>query len=370
MAHTVLTSRLGIMTTEVRRELPFANAGYYRRLCQLGQKAGLEAFVFSPNRIDWEDQTVPGFAYSAEEGGWVRRRYPLPDLIYDRCFFTTREQYLQYRTQTRKLRMLPGVRFMGYGLSGKWEVQQMLLHDPQFHSYLPKTQLLKNANELLTWFKHRQDVFLKPQGGSQGRGALYITTRRGGYHITGRDSRNQLFHHRFPQHSSFARWLQAFIGGRRYLAQEYLELINREGASYDVRSLVQKNGNGLWELTGMAVRCGQPGSVTSNLHGGGTALQLMPFLVAEFGETKAQELCAELKDLSERIPIALEAVHGRLVELGIDFGVDRYGKIWIIEVNSKPGRSVFKQLRNHAARFQSIANPIRYAKYLLLRKQG
>lgn len=366
----VSPGRLGILATEVRRKLPFASSGYYRRLCLLGSKVGFHVFVFSPNRIDWKNLTVPGFTYSAEEGGWVRKLYPLPDLVYDRCFFSTREEYLQYRTQARRLRRMPGIRFLGNGLAGKWEVQQMLQHDPSFHPHLPETQILKSGKQLLTWFKRRQDVFLKPQGGSQGKGALHISARNGIYEATGRTARNQPLSQRFLQSSALVRFIDSFIGGRNYLAQEYLQLTNHEGNAYDIRSLVQKNGKGRWELTGMAVRCGQPGSVTSNLHGGGFAAELMPFLVIEFGERKSRELLTALIDLSERIPLALETVHGRLAELGIDLGIDRSGNIWILEVNSKPGRSIFKRLKNEKACLRSIANPIRYAGYLLQKEQG
>jgi hypothetical protein len=61
----------------------------------------------------------------------------------------------------------------------------------------------------------------------------------------------------------------------------------------------------------------------------------------------------------------LESCHGRLVELGIDFGVDLDGYIWILEVNSKPGRSIFTYLQDDKARNRALENPIRYAKYLL-----
>ena len=45
-----------------------------------------------------------------------------------------------------------------------------------------------------------------------------------------------------------------------------------------------------------------------------------------------------------QLPPFIESRHGRLVELGIDIGVDKNGEVWIIEINSKPGRASFRRL--------------------------
>jgi len=36
-----------------------------------------------------------------------------------------------------------------------------------------------------------------------------------------------------------------------------------------------------------------------------------------------------------------------------------------LEVNSKPGRAIFSYLHDKKARFNALANPIRYARYLM-----
>jgi glutathione synthase/RimK-type ligase-like ATP-grasp enzyme len=239
--------------------------------------------------------------------------------------------------------------------------------------YLPETNLLTSGSALRNWLQERDDVFLKPQGGSQGKGALYlrkVNTMNGNsaFHIKGRNAYNQLFEHHFKHFDSCWQWLCSRIGTRPYLMQEYLRLHSSEGMAFDIRSLVQKNGAGLWESTGMAVRIGKPGSITSNLHGGGTAEEVSAFLTKEFGDAKASELIATLAMLSNRIPPLLESHHGRLAELGIDLGIDTWGRVWVLEVNSKPGRTIFARMRNEKARMKSIANPIYYAGYLLHKK--
>ncbi|SDN21846.1 YheC/D like ATP-grasp [Paenibacillus sp. yr247] len=364
---------LGIMVTELNGELPFASSDFYERLTYYGATQGLNVFVFSPNRINWKQEIVRGYTYVSERQEWIRKLFPLPSLIYDRCFFSSKDSYHQYRFHVRKLRGTPHIRFLGYGLSGKWEVDQILQKDSTLQLYLPETRMLTSGTGLRKWLYAKSDVFLKPQGGSQGRGAMHLhkvskTDGNSSFHIKGRDAHNQSIEHQFNHFDPCWYWLRNQIGMRPYLMQDYLALHSTEGMAFDVRSLVQKNGRGLWESTGMAVRLGKPGSITSNLHGGGTAEDVSSFLTKEFGDTKASELIATLTTLSSRIPPVLESHHGRLAELGIDLGIDTYGRVWILEVNSKPGRTIFARLGNENARMKSIANPINYAGFLLNRK--
>lgn len=364
---------LGIMVTELRRELPFASSDFYKHLTYFGAREGLDVVVFSPNRIDWKGKTVRGYVFQTETKEWVPKLYPLPSLIYDRCFFSSKSSYEQYLYHVKKLRETPLIRFLGYGLGGKWEVGQILQKEQLLSGYLPETSLLTSGSALRNWFQTKDDVFLKPQGGSQGKGALhlrkeYTTNGNCTFHIKGRNAHNELIEHHFKHFDSCWHWLRSRIGTRPYLMQEYLHLHSLEGMAYDIRSLVQKNGSGLWESTGMAVRIGKPGSVTSNLHGGGTAEEVPAFLTKEFGENKASELISTVAMLSTRIPPLLEGHHGRLAELGIDLGIDTSGRVWILEVNSKPGRMIFARMHNEKARMKSIANPIYYAGYLLQKK--
>ncbi|WP_284641160.1 YheC/YheD family endospore coat-associated protein [Paenibacillus silviterrae] len=373
---------LGIMTTRTEGDVPFTNRGFYRRLIVCGRRYGLTVFVFSPEDIDWSLSRVTGYVYEPSLKQWVSRWFPLPDAVYDRCFFSTRKEYANYRTALRRLLEQQPVRLLGYGLKGKWEVQQLLQREERLRPFLPPTEELRSSRTMLEWLKRRDAIVLKPQGGSQGRGVLLVrresagmarvsaaavteNTAEAAFSVRGRDARNRRVAHGFGDAAALLRWLRRFTGRRSYLVQPYLQLHDASGDAYDVRSLVQKDGAGRWQLTGMAVRQGQGGSLTSNLHGGGKAEAAGPFLARVFGPEKARQLQKELTRLSELIPDVLESCHGRLVELGIDFGVDLDGYIWILEVNSKPGRSIFTYLQDDKARNRALENPIRYAKYLL-----
>src|SRR5690606_3703184 len=68
----------------------------------------------------------------------------------------------------------------------------------------------------------------------------------------------------------------------RFIIQQGLDLRLPSGSVHDYRLLIQKNGSGKWEVTGCVGRIGASGSVTSNLHGGGTAVPMLKLLKAWF----------------------------------------------------------------------------------------
>ncbi|WP_281885733.1 YheC/YheD family protein [Paenibacillus sp. YYML68] len=368
---------VGILTTRTRtrtevrtdQEAPFENRSFYQRLTMLGHKLGLTVYVFTPCSVDWEQERVQGYRYDLALRCWERCSFELPPVIYDRCFFSSKPQQAVYREALRRLRDIPSVRLLSNGLKDKWTVQQMLAASGQFNRHLPPTELLRSMRTLGVWLAAHGEAVLKPLGGSQGRGVLLVRRGEAGaahaYTVRGRDARNRDVSRGFADAAALGLWLRRFIGRRRYLVQRYLALHTSEGRAYDVRALMQKDGSGRWQLTGLAVRCGQGGSLTANLHGGGSAEAAEPFLARQFGRARAAQLLEELQQLSEAVPPVLEADHGRLAELGIDYGIDTAGCIWLLEVNSKPGRSIFTYIQHQEAQTAAAANPLRYADYML-----
>lgn len=365
---------MGVMICEAEGTPPFAGQSFYARLCQLGRTLGVSVYVFSPLWADTGRQTVDAFTYVPETAGWERKTFPLPDVIYDRTFLSRRSpsRCRMHRAAVRRLLQAKAIPYLGYGLKGKWDVLRFLRRTPELRPYLPKTERVRDWSVVGRRLAEWGSVFLKPEHGSHGKGALHVAMEEagGGCRVLGRGMNNALVARTFRDARSLAIWLRRFAGQRPYLCQQYLALSTKSGDAYDIRSLMQKNGRGVWELTGMAVRLGRPGSVTSNLHGGGRAEEIGAFLAREFGMEQAERILKTLRELSERIPPALEACNGRMAELGLDLGVDRDGRVWIIEVNSKPGRSVFHQLRQEAAKRKAARQPVAYARFLLARSRS
>ncbi len=362
---------VGIMVCIKSAVPPFSESHFYRRLCILGRRYGLTVFVFSPLWIDWKAGNVGGYTYDENGKRWFKQSFPFPQIIYDRCFYENRHQYKRFGPQVSRLRKMKTISFLGNGLRGKWDVLETLKNDPEISLHIPSTAIFTDQQTLKIWLKRYEKILLKPHSGSQGKGIFKIEQLpQGIYHVSGRSRKNAPFEMQFGDFPALVEWIRDFTFGSKYLIQPFLPLTAASGEVYDIRALMQKNRDGLWQLTGMAVRIGKPGSITSNLHGGGHADVVEAFLQNEFGRTVSQQILSKIGSLSRAIPQTLEKRYGRLAELGVDLGIDRSSFVWILEANSKPGRQVFAQIKNKDARQASILNPIYYARFLIDRHLG
>lgn len=361
---------IGILVAEGRAPVPFAEPGYCRKLCQIGSSRGMTVYVFCPSFLRPGGESVPGYSY--ENGGWHHKLFPPPDVIYDRCFTHDRRQQQRKRQALSRLSAQHPFVYLTRGLTGKWQVYQALRKFPELESYLPETARYEGPEHLAVWLRqHGDEAFLKPEHGTHGKRTLHVkrSELHGGLKITGRDPRNGILHKQFSIYEEGLDWIHRFTSGRSFLIQPFLELNTAKKEPFDIRVLVQKNDTGAWEITGTAARVGVKNALTSNLHGGGTAHRALPVLIRELGMSGAKAALASIRELALRIPPALESHFGRLAELGIDFGIDRkVGRIWVLEVNSKPGRSSFFRIGDRRSARKSVENPILYARYLLLSK--
>jgi hypothetical protein len=360
----MLDPLIGVMIKEHSDPQGAPDSSFLRELCVAGRSFGMTVFVFTPGGIEWTTPSVEGFILDPE-GRWNSRKFPLPHAVYNRCFSGSRRQYRSQAEAIRKLKQ-HGTVIMNIGLSGKWDVYRALRSDPNIGPHLPETRLATGASDVRRWFELHDQAFLKPHSGSQGKSTVQITrSGENQYTVKARTDRNREIHRPFQDLASLSAWIGRWIGSRKFLIQPNLQLSSSFGSVYDIRALVQKSGDGRWRMTGMVVRLGAPGSATSNLHGGGSAAAVEPFLQREFGDKAAGDILSRLQRLADLVPPAVESRFGRLCELGLDFGIDRGGRVWLLEVNSKPGRAVFRKLGMHAERRQAVINPLLYASYLL-----
>lgn len=353
---------LGVVTCRsAGRTPPFSETGYFKDLTVEGDSAGIQLIIFPPMNVNWKNRQVTAWRYHQPVRRWLKEKHPIPQLIYDRCYYTDTTHYRTYKPYIDRLRQDPSVHLLGKPLGGKLQTHLMLQKSPPLSPYLLPTKKFGSTTDLISGMKLYTSVLIKPNGGSHGRGVAAITPRGRSFRVRGRSRSNRPFHLILHSGSSLIHWVGRFIGQTPYIIQPFLNLRSMDGRPFDIRILVQKNGEGKWVTTGTAVRTGRPGSLTSNLHGGGHAENTEKFLRKNYSPEKAKDILQSIQYLAENVPIQIEQEHGRLLELGLDVGVDRQGNVWLLEANSKPGRSVFLQTGEREVRRQSVRLPIQYA---------
>ncbi|MBT9158711.1 MAG: Endospore coat-associated protein YheD [Firmicutes bacterium] len=349
--------------------MPFAEASYFRQLIAAASSLAMQAFVFCPLDIDWRSRTIYGYAYQKSMGSWLARQFPFPDVVYDRLFPPRGRLANVLFAAAKRLRRQGNVRLFGRSGRGKWETYRALFKHADVQEHIPHTMILRHVDDLAFMIKKYGYVFVKPDMGSQGKGVVAIKGTANGFSCHGRDHQNMPFSVSVTSLSAVLALARTASQRKRLLVQQGLNLNHLRGRTFDIRAVVQKDHEGKWQVTGTAVRMGRPNSVTSNLHGGGSAVRTEGLLRNLFAEKSAQ-IMAVLSRLAVSIPELMDRELGRYGELGLDFGVDRDGKVWLIEANSKPGRTIFLHIKDPSLRQASILRPMQYCKYLALEKRS
>jgi glutathione synthase/RimK-type ligase-like ATP-grasp enzyme len=326
-------------------------------------------YLFTPASINWTNKTVRGSNYrpgsEANGGGyWISSIYPLPDVVYDRISTRRGETQPGMINTKRKLKSLPYLIYFNPSFLNKWKVHRLLEKNEELLPYLPETKLLTkdNLNDMLGKYPI---LYLKPCNGSLGKGIIKAT----------RQSTSPIKYTVYSKrkHSGTAADTNSLMAATRrhrqrksYLVQQGLTLAKYQNATFDIRIIYQKNGHGEWQITKRFVRVAPYGSTIANLSRGGMVETCRKVFAALFN--KNQELIdlknQEIKQLCQIVARTLEAQgESTYGELGLDIGIDRNHKLWIIEVNSKPRKTTESQISQHLVR-NSFRRPLQFAVYL------
>lgn len=233
---------------------------------------------------------------------------------------------------------------------------------------MPETLLYQSSADLRRMLKTNSVVYIKPANGTGGRGILRIERMkdgRGVYDIQGRRQDRRIIPTRKVSSTRLDSIVRQWCIGGRFLIQQGIPLRLPGGRFHDYRMLVQKNGQGVWELTGMAARVGAARSVTSNLHGGGHAVRAETLLKEWLGsQDKTDKVMKTAERLGLDAAAFLEESYGALCELALDLAIDREGKIYVLEVNPKPAREVFARSGDGTTYRKALLRPLEYALWL------
>lgn len=217
----------------------------------------------------------------------------------------------------------------GRQLASKWRKTEALLSDGRVSHYIPMTRVY-TAEALLSMLRRYGNVVIKPIVGGGGYGVIKVFRDSRGYGFTYMD-RTRIYR----DFKSMRRALHVAKAKRKYIIQQGISLARIGGRPIDYRVKVVKNG-AVWEFRSMVGRLARPGLFVTNLCKGGTMLTCREGLRRSLPRIKASAKKAEMRRLT-RVCIELMERHFPGVgELGFDYAVDYSGKIWILEVNTRP----------------------------------
>ncbi len=311
---------------------------------------GARFFYFSPGEVNFVNRSIRGQVY--ENGIWIERMMPFPDVIYNAG---SPEKLAKSKDIIQKLRK--EIPFTTNSIGNKWNVNERLKEAKEFSSYLIPTEIVKDAEHFLRFITAFEKVVFKPIDGRKGKGIFFITKKEDAFFV--RKDSNTIRYTR----QQLIEFIKSKILKGTHIIQSYIQSVTKSGQVYDFRLHIQKDGEGKWVITTIYPRIAPMGSIIANINNGGYTNYLDPFLQQEFKE-EAFNIRKTLEYFSLSLANHLDELQmcqfeEVIDEIGVDIGLDENNKIWIYEVNWRPGCPPAFYLE-----LDVVINSIRYAIYL------
>ncbi|MCG7406940.1 YheC/YheD family protein [Paenibacillus sp. ACRRX] len=360
---------LGILTLYKNKRKEIEERHVYEKMIVAGHQLDMDVCVFTPQDVDHTRKKVHAMVYHSNTGVWTRKWSLLPDLIFDRCRNQRSAQFSSMKHFRAKFGHLT---FLNQPLRNKWKIYKMLSHSPEFRKVLPDTVLYSEPQDIYNMLNKVGMVYVKPINGTGGRGILRLERKKNHpnyLYVEGRNRNRRVIRPQYVKLNRLRTYMKAWAQQDRYIVQRGIALKLSNGKVHDYRMLVQKDEYGKWSITGSVGRVGAHNSVTSNLHGGGHAVPMRALLQRWIGDQRRiDSIQHNVEKEGIRIVKFLEKKCGSLCELALDWAIDKQGRYWLLEVNPKPSREVFKGIGDKAAYHKAVIQPIRYAKWIYMNK--
>lgn len=312
---------------------------------------GATFFYFTPKSVDFAKRSIRAKVY--EDGQWQEKTMPFPDVIYN----AGSPEKLSVSKEIID-RLKEEIPFTTHSIGNKWNVMKRLQEAKEFEQYLIPSEIVKDADLFHKFVNYYKRVVFKPIDGRKGKGIYFITKAGAKYFEVRKDSITTTYTK--PQLDAL---IKEQLASGTFIMQPYIQSVTRSGQVYDFRLHVQKNGEGKWVVTTVYPRIAPNGSIIPNINNGGYTNYLDPFLEQEFKE-EAYNIRRMLEHFSLSLAHHLDEIQmtkfGEVIdEIGIDVGLDQNQKIWMYEVNWRPGCPPAFYLE-----LDVVIHSIRYAMYL------
>lgn len=331
-------------------------------LAKASQGMDVSLYFFADGHVHFENKYVVGLYYDFIQSIWRFKKFPFPHVLYDRGGGISNKS----KAVIKKFREQGVENINGRHFFDKWDLYNRLSKLETMQSYLPVTIKGEKARDVVQVLNRYGRVYVKARRGSCGTGVIRI---------------EKLGDDRFRYHYSYGsslfsgtvteldliKIIDHYFAHYPFIIQKPIDLIKKEQSIIDFRSEVQKNAKGQIFVFGTTARIGRPRApIASNTR----EEDYYPFEkfvkdTMNLRGLKAFELQARVNRFLLTVFRAVEQVYGPFGEMGIDFGIDTQGRLWLIECNSKSAKVALYHAFGQQKVRQSFRNLLLYAQKLV-----
>jgi hypothetical protein len=313
---------------------------FFAKLLSVNKSVGALPFIFGEEHIDWDQGLIQGYFFV--DGGWMRIKVPFPNVVYDRLPNRRTERKSELRSLKSRMQTDYLIPWYNPGFFSKLDVFERLQQDERAAEYLPETHQFSSFSVIERMLSSYGNVYVKPANGSLGLGIHQILFDKynGYYYCRYRDQDGV---NKLTRFESLEKLMKKIFYKRnlsQMIVQQGISLLRSEKRLIDFRIHTNKDEYGQWQVAAIAAKIAGQGSVTTHVNNGGVVKSLDELFEdqteREIYEKKLSEAAMLLSTILEK------NMEGIIGEIGFDLGIDKSGKVWLFEANSKPGRSIFK----------------------------
>lgn len=226
-----------------------------------------------------------------------------------------------------------------------------LIKDRFLSKHIPLTQWYHDVT-LTRMINKFRVLYIKPDTGSAGTGVIRIKKlNRFEFLISFKGSSR-----RCPIKKIVSEVRKRMHRGKKYIIQQGIPLATYKNKPFDLRIVLQKPSS-RWVLTWMSAKIApRASSIVTNVAKGARDAKMKETLQGADQSLNVPKVLKNLTDVSYKIAKKLGARFPFRI-VGLDMGIDKKGKVWFIEANTKPGFQGLQKI-----------DPVQYRKYLRVKK--
>lgn len=280
----------------------------------------IDLVYFTANDVDMERELINGLILINNK--WVRKAVPIPPFIDINVYCFKYKKVVNY---LRSKSTLSSAKF-----GPKNVVYEKVKKDGEFAHLIIPTEKFTKFNSFHKFLKEHGKIIIKPKVGQKGEGIYLLSKKKRHYWLTYNNQTKKLSKYKLKG------FFKNKINKERYMFQKYINSITKNGEPFDCRIRLEKNGTNKWQASIYLIRIGTGQKVVSNVAQGGSVSQLTPFLKANYENWEA--IKKSVIEIGTEFPYKMEELFNKeITSMGIDIGIDSYGKTYIFEVNTAPG---------------------------------